>query len=1033
MAKDFKTKSKPDASRVEHEAKEGMEEVKDVNAPKERFQQDQQIGKAIEAKDTTVGDQSYVKKSTGVKGSSLKQEVASKVLVNGTSGAASLETASVGSSARLAGARTMTYSGTEGTILGSASGTPNMGKSDRADSRLGRRLDPTNKKINYLVSEQVVVEYDQPKPLAESESTQGYNGTPKNTTARMQKVSGTTPTDLLFDRSIDEISRDEIIFASGQSVKQIGVEYNDTPTKTYDLATNAEVAFNSTRGSYMPVSLEVEFSRSNGRTFVSKFAVLEEDITPSRVPYNVMNLSGTNAIIDMNCAEIDRQGIDSKAGVETNPDWSPLGRAVSQPTATVGYLRDMEMIVGSEVYASYRFANKSLAYQLNKASKDGQNVVGPRNEMLLGLIGAHVSSKDFDSDGLYSDPFDSVLESRGAPSLLIDLFDSKAKYKNKADVLTQPRSLKMHVQTADNNINQFRVKPEFVAALNSRDVFSTIDRGYDAMSPVCITDCVRVVHPLSFANSFGFTDNGSGRSYTSQLFAYKYKNRMSSYIIKVTNPLLAAIAYFMDLYADALYDKCAGHKLSIPIVHSTRCLSTWDFLVCACVPYIQWERTNSMKDVLDYEIAHEYPFHQLKDLGSLNPLAAVNYTLKSRDEPLEAHVMLPSTALSWILPETFTRLASGKTLLPWYFTEGQFEFGAATGDDDAATVVAGAKLGPWAGLMNYPVTRAGVRSAFLDDVYSMSERDLRLCLDRLVVNPGYSNTASENKLSVYKYSQATEGGVIDYNAAGLRSLDILKTPREMGWFMVAPAGACQPTRIVKASEYKIENSGTNYENLWKFEYKFAHCYDTSYRLRSYCNFYAEEIATTASSLDGKSVAISRAENFIQKWNERCAVDPAYIYANGSGEVGYQTIKSSNIAPQYFNAVVVAYTDVCGASNNALAFSNFGYSHYEATGTDASSGFGQKHTSAKLARPDLLFYNRIQKLPFILNPFDSCMIAACDPFCFASLFNFAGFMESDYNEDCYNRIVQAQNQGYLYTKDPFVADSPVFKDSFRLTM
>lgn len=1016
-------------TREANEKAEGMEQVKEVDAPKTRFQQNQQIGKAMDAKEVTAGDQDYNKHDAKVKGTSLKQEVASKVLVNGTSGAASLETASVGSSARLAGARTMTYSGTEGTILGAASGTPNMGKSDRADSRLGRRMDPTNKKINYLVSEQVVVEYDQAKPLAESDSTQGYNGTPKNTSARMQKTRGTTPTDLLYDRSIDEIARDEIIFTSGQYVKQIGVALEDSPTLTYDVDTKQEVAFNSVRGSYMPQTVEVEFNRTNGRTYVSSFSVTEANVTPDPVPYNIMNLSGTNAIIDMNSAEIDRQGIDAKAGIETNPNWSPLARAITQPTATVGYLRDMENLVGSEVYASYRFANKALAYQLNKASKDGQNLTGPRNEMLLGLIGAHVDSKDYDATGLYSDPFNSVLESRGAPSLLIDLFDSKAKYKNKADVLTQPRSLKMHVQTADNNINQFRVKPEFVAALNSRDVFSTIDRGYDAMSPVCVTDCVKLVHPISFANSFGFTDNGSGRQYTSQLFAYRYKNRMSFYVIKVTNPLLAAIAYFMDLYADQLYDKCDGHKLSIPIVHSTRYLSTWDFLVCACVPYIQWERTNSMKDVLDYEVAYEYPFHQLKDLGSLNPLAATNYTLKSRDEPLEAHEMLPSVAVTWILPETFTRLANNKVLLPWYFTEGQFEFGTPSGTDTRATVGAGAKLGPWAGLMNYPVTRAGVRNAYLDDIYGMSERDLRLCLDRLVVNPGYSTTPANNKLSVYKYSQATEGGVIDYNAGSLHGIDIIKTPRELGWFMVAPAGACQPTRVIKASEYKIENSGTNYNNLWKFEINFSRVWDTSYRLRAWCNFYDTEIATTDSSLDANAVAINRAENFIQKWNERCAIDPYYVWHDTT----YQTIIEDNIAEQYFNAIPVAFTDVCGASDNVLSFANFGYSNYETTGTDASTGIGQKYTTAKLARPDLLFYNRIQKLPFILNPFDSCKVAACDPFAFASLLNFAGFMESDYNEDCYNRIVQVQNQGWLFKNDPFVADSPVFKDSYRLTM
>jgi hypothetical protein len=1027
-AKNFK--EKPDMTREQNEQSEGMTQVKEVNAPKTRFQQDQQIGEAMDAKDTNAGDQDYNKHSAGVKGTSLKQEVASKVLVNGTSGAGSLETAAVGSSAKLAGAKTMTYSGTEGTILGAASGTPNMGKSDRADSRLGRRLDATNKKINYLVSEQVVVEYDQPTPLAESDSTQGYNGTPKNTSARMQKTQGTTPTDLLYDRSIDEITRDEVFFTSGQYVRQQGVALNDSPTKTWDVTTMKEVPFSSRRGSFMPVTLNVTFEKNkNGSAYVSSFSVDEIDVTPNPVPYNVMNLSGTNAIIDMNMAEIDRQGIDTKAGIETNPNWSPLARAVPQPTATVGYLRDMENIVGSEVYTSYRFANKSLAYQLNKAAKDGQNTTGPRNEMLLGLIGAHVNSGDYDPTGIYKDPFDPVMLSRGAPSLLIDLFDSAIKYKNKADILTQPRSLKMHVQTADNNINQFRVKPEFVAALNSRDVFSTIDRGYDAMSPVCMTDCVRLIHPLSFASSFGFTDDGTGRKYTSQLFAYQYKNRMSTYVLKITNPLLAGIAYFMDMYADALYKKCDGHKLCIPIVHSTRCFSLWDFLVCACVPYIQWERTNSMKDVLDYETAFEYPFHQLKDLGSLNPLAATNYTLKSRDEPLEAHEMLPSVALSWILPESFVRLSADKTLLPWYFTEGQFTFGDPTGNDTAATVKAGAKLGPWAGLMNYPVTRAGVRSAYLDDVYSMSERDLRLTLDRMVVNPGYSTSPDDNKLSVYKYSQATEGGVIDYNGAHLTAIDILKTPRELGWFMVAPAGVCQPTRIVKASEYKIEKSGDTYPKLWYKEFEHSKIWDTSYRLRSWCNFYSKEIDSNRASLDPNAVAINRAENFIQKWDERCAVDPAYIVS----DFGYATIVASNIAPQYFNAVPIAFNDVCGASGNALSFGNIAWANYETTGTAASNGIGQKYTTAKLTRPDMLFYNRIQKLPFVLNPFDGCTIASCDPFAFASMLNFAGFMESDYNEDCYNRIVQVQNQGWLYSQDPFVHDSPIFKDSFRLTM
>lgn len=1022
-----KSKFDKDPKRSEQEKGEGLEEIKDMNAPKERFQREQQVSPAVEAKDTTAGKVDYSKKVVKPAGAELKQAVVSKVLTSAAGSAGSAEQVGVSSPARVGGVRTLAYSGTDGTILGSAAGTPIVAKDDRASSRFGKKMDATNKKINYIASEQVIVDYTQPKPLAEDDGVQGYNGTPKNTSARLQKCSGTTPADLMYDRSVDEITRDELVYVSGQQVKTSGVTYIEGPTKTYDpdnqsADSEGYAAFSLTRGDYLPDHLEVKIKKDNGKVFVSSFKTVTSDVSTGAVPAKVAQLAGTNAIIDMNCAEIDRQGIDNKAGIETNPDWSPLGRAVKQPTQTVSYLRDLEQMTGAEIFASYKFANKALAYQLNKASKDGMDTIGPKNEMLVGLVARHVASIDYAN----VDPFSSNYEKAGAASLLIDIFDSKSKYNNKADVLTQPRSLKMHLQTADNNINVFRVKPEFVAALNSVDVFSTIDRGYDAMGPVYLTDCIKLIHPYNFESLFAYTSTDGvyeNRSWSSTLFKYMYKNRMSRYIIKAAFPLMAGISYWFDLYAGAIFDKVhSGNEtevtINIPIVHSTRHLSLWDFLVCSAVPYIQVERTNALKDILDYEVSHEYPFHQLKDLGSLNPMNAVNYTCTSRDEPLQVKEMLPSAALSWIMPEVYsklgvvteTRLANEDyvaVLLPHYFTEGQFKFGTPYVDSNGkVTETTPGTLSDWAGLMSYPVTRAGATFGFLNDVYSMSERDFRLILDRQVVPVGYLKGTNYTKYTTYKYSQAAEGQVMmrvkANHLAALTANDYISTPRELGWFMVAPEGVCQPARLT------ANNSGIGESIAFSI-------LNTSYRCRVWENAASVAVTTSDSALADKSVAVNRAQNFIQRWIERLAV-------------------SNTTNNGIHNAVVLAVRDAFTIDGNGhiAAVANVGKLDCETTGTDSSSGLGQQKGDLKLIDIAQALYNSVQKFAFVINPFDSCETAVIDPFAFAHMFNLAGFMESDYNEDVYNRINQVQNQGWLYTKDPFVADSIVFKDAARLT-
>lgn len=1012
MGKEIKKDSQE--TRVAQKANEGLETLTNGTAPKDRFQTSQQVNKAENATETNAGSNSFTQKKVAAKGGTLKQDVAAAVLLdekgvggNPLSGVASVQRA---------GLKSMSYSGDSGTILGTAASTPQMGAPFRAGDRYGKRMDETNKKINFLASEQILVEYDAPKPLAENDSTQGYNGTPKNSAARSQKNNGFSNAELLYDRSLDEIRRDIGVFTAGQVVKQVGVKYDDAPTETQILDyTTGEVSkepFAITRGNYMPREIQVEFTKDANGVFVSKFTPVVDDISCNAEDQAVVNASSSNEIIDMNVAEIDRQNIDSKAGRETQADWNPLGRAVNQPTQTVGYLRDLELMLGSEYFACYKFANKSMAYQLNKAGKDGQRITAPLREMFYGLMAKTHSSEDFEDEGAYGTLFNKDFMKNGSADILLALFDSKSKYRNKADALTQPRSLKMHLQTADNNMNVYRIKPEFVAALNTQDVFATIDRGYDPMSVVCLTDSCKLIHPYDWSKQFSYTQEREGgvikRTWISKLFAYYYANRSSNYYIKVTNPLLAGIAYFCEQYAEKLYGELAttagAGKVTwrIPVVHSTTSFSLWDFLVLAATPFVQYERTNAMKDVLDFEVNFGYPFSQLVTIKDANPMNAVNYTITSYADRLQSHEMEASCAITWIMPETFWK-AGNQIVHPWYFSEDQFDFTAAGKFVQK----------DWSGSMSIPVIRSGIRMAYLDDIYGMSERDVRLCLDRMVRSP-FDKTGHDTMTGcVYKYSQNSEGIIavtLDKQEVGDPTF-LMSVPRELGWFFVLP-GDVATHKFTNTADATVAIGGT-YTDTYNYALR------TSYK----CRFWKQKakVAITGE-LNPASVLIDRGQSFSSPWFEFVAGEEvtgdAPIY---EGEmvlaVGKYLQRGTKAISGTTNLLFTPFTDGYSSRNGQDGYA--AQTHLE--GVDYTVGAINK-----------AFWARLQKMPFVVSPFDTERNGNMDVYDVAYLFNMAGFMASDYNEDIYNRLNQRQNQGWLFTEDPFVNDSPVFKDARRYT-
>lgn len=189
------------------EQQEKDENLKTItrDVPESRMQREQQIQPAAEAEEIESAKSSFSKTVKKPKGQAIKLDKVAEQL-GGQSGQFT------GSSMR-----SVSYSGNTGDIAGSSAYTPIVGNTDRSTQRLGKKLDSTAKKVNYIPSEQFIIGRDQSQPLAASpDSVQGYNGTIRNENARAQKNNGAVPQDTMFQRSIDENRRDQRYFVMGQ-------------------------------------------------------------------------------------------------------------------------------------------------------------------------------------------------------------------------------------------------------------------------------------------------------------------------------------------------------------------------------------------------------------------------------------------------------------------------------------------------------------------------------------------------------------------------------------------------------------------------------------------------------------------------------------------------------------------------------------------------------------------------------------------------------------------------------------------------
>lgn len=991
-------------TREEQEATEGYK-TQSVDVPGSRFQTEQQDVPATSAAKTKAESTGFGKKKTKAEGAVLKQEVAARVIDTGVGGEVPEAAAAV---------RGLSYSGNEGTILASAAYTPIAGQS-RSDSRTGKKLDATAKKLNFVPSEQVEEVFDESKPLAENPSAvQGYNGSPRNTNARSQKNVGFAPSELLFQRSLDEIKRDQLYFSTGQVVKQmvngIALDLADTPTivPEKNASTGVYVYGNTpnytlTRGNYLHRAMTIQFD-SDGT--LTKMVFDTVDVTAGSDNVYVINDASANATIDMNYAEMDRQNMDHKAGDEKAEIWTPLARAVKQPTRTVGYLRDIENITGAEVFMAYKKTALCHSYQLNRAAKDGMKLVTPMAEAALGLVHEEDSSLTF-ANYTTGNIFSTAEYVLGASSLFIAINDSIAKYNNKADLLVQPRSYKLALQVADNNMNPLRVKADFVQAVNSREVFSTIDREYDPLQPVCISDKEAIIHCYDFNDLYSFSslDENGNPNFNKDPFIYAYSDLRNSYVVAAAIPLLRGLHQYLNSVGPKIVSlnngALANTDIVIPMVHSTCFFSLWSLFILSATPFIDRERVNSLRDVLYYEKNVEYPFHQLISIRDANPMNGINYGNTDYQLPITVKRMMPSVALTWVLPEVFWPVDEQTTddkytyVLPWYFNQVEFNFtGTSIERADGKYAI------------SMPSIRSGVRFGYLDDIYGMEERDVRLSLDRLVDIP--VNTTSAGNQGVYKYSQNNDGiPYCTFTAANFTIKKFLSLPRELGWFLVAPAGVLG----------KMRTGNTTFG--------YATANGPMFGQSSYlAKYWHGRVPTTAAGspsaiLEKANINVSRSSAYKQDWD---AIPATNKFDQGEADWGFYM----SVA----DALGDGHTLVTGKSK-FIPFT---------TGVVSGGAEGVKSdTDFEVMALHKALWTRIQKIPMALSPWDMRIKRGLtddtikfDPYDFLYYFGLAGFKASEYDEDVYNRCNDILDKGFSFLEDPFCQASPLFKEAGHAT-
>ena len=943
-------------------------------------------------------------------------------------------------------------------IPGDTSRVPYTKGGYRPSERYGKKISTDNFVINNVVSEQIEPSFDEPKDLREApNAVQGYNGRKQFKTARGKKLYGNHVASTLFERSVDLEEHSAVVHTTGQVLNNIE---SKAGYPTIDASANniGPYFVNQAKGNYLINALKLTIT--DGMLSNIEF---DEDKIISPIDGESVNYANMNWQVDANNVAKAMVKLQTELGRETTDKWSPLGYVVKQPYQFGMLFHDGEAILGSLTGAAYKSAAHSLAFLQNKMSKEGVRGISSINEWLSeGYQHAtdHSNYTANDNGAI----FNNAAYNAGSAAAIIAMFDSTAKYTSKADFINQPRSFKMHLQTVDNNINPFHAKKEFYSALDKSMMFSTIDGEYNPTLPVHVTNTIKVMTPYSL-NSWlhGWKNPRSGDAPAASNFisfynetglvsgcAYSYNDIRNNYDWMYTDPFVAGLCRWLLRHEQALVKTYGDNAVvNIPVNFGITSASMFAFMVCSASQDMAWMRNIIFRDYLFAGDQGVYVWDDLESLSNINPVYASQYKYTSYGEALTLGKLSDVSKIRLLWPEVImpkearrykndggkdTRSTNVAYVLPFYFNEEGVDPINSSGVCDTRGAV-----------MSYPVIRNGVNHEFVDVMYSMSERDVRLCLDKMVTLPvttTYSNHVVTGQLNADKYDKYSlrydtnsDGRVIiamkfdlynDENkkAYALHDWTYLATARELGFLFPLPANIDKPITVSPT----LSSIAPQLTNLGR---------------DSYITGATSDFMTCYRASEGtRNNVIDRSASLTQIWH-RCFANPV------AHDVNKYFVNTTGLVPT-LSAIFDAQYAQGNKHNEVTSFALVNEDLYSIpaiyslrlgdlvqdvfdTGNSSSLSTNRVFSLAKC------LWTIIQRCYSPINKYDTAFFnindggavpvendgIATDPLELAEYFGFSGCLGSDYNQDILDRLDKKDQLGMFYYKDEFINSSLIF--------
>lgn len=923
--------------------------------------------------------------------------------------------------------------------------TPYQAGGYRPSTRYGKKRSEDLFELDNAISEQIAPVYEDALDLREApDAVQGYNGRKQFKQARGKKNAEQPPQGLLQEASVDFRFDDSIIHTTGQVIEGVDSQA-DYPTTAFGSSSTpgVPVAVEMKKGNYLLKNLKITVANE-------KIAKVEFDETKYVVKANPLDRDEANMNWQTDANKVAKAMVrmQKELGRETTDKWSPLAYVIEQPYQYNMLCHDIEATTGALAAIAYRAAVSSLSFQRNLVSKEG---IGPQASAIRMILEGYLGDLAA-SEILPSKNFSEMIWNRweykaGSPAAIIAMFDSTAKYRTKADLLGMQRSFSLHLSQADNNLDPLHAKAEFLKALNKEHTFSTVSGTYNPMLPIYATKRIKVFNPMSlnvflkgWKNPADLTaadradvarDQETG---TLSQYGYTYADIRNSYTTRVQHPIVEGLLKWLLKHEGAFVRTFGDGETIIPCDFNFTAPGLFQFMLCSALMDVNWERNITFRDILFAGEQSTYIWDDLVSLKDADPLHSTQLTITGYNQDLKLGKLAPDKALRLMWGDHMQYIADSSSgtgghryayFAPWYMNE--HAFGKA---GSLYTASEGFKREESSFNMTIPSIRDGVRHEYVDIIKSMSERDVRLAMDRYITIPTFTQYTSKGSSGSYdvvtpstsstdlnayitvqalRYEHNSDGRIaVQYDltaGSGTRQLcqtALLCVPKELGFIWTMPGAMLRPITALSISSASA-NSGDIVPT-----YAFTASVDTDPLMggsaTSIRSYRVAAAGLTSGAID-RSAALTQAYKCAFATRQAVAVNNAYTewthmalsssYNNGSrkGLTCFYNVDSTNSAPATF-----------------------------IPGTQLNSS-------------TMTIWPMLQRFFAAINPFENCYLPTggttsdlTDPLEEAFYFGVCGTLASDYTQDVLERLDTYDQLGMDYTEDTFIAGSLIFREN-----